>query len=309
MEYNLGVEQQLSNSMMLDLDYVGSLDRHQGINPSANTAPIPGPGTLASRGQPYPQYGGGAIGYEENAGSGSYNALQAELKRSFSAGLAFTASYTWSKSMDIQSDVYGASGPQNFYDLKADWGPSNYDLRNLFVFSGVYALPIGRGRAFLSTPNRFVEGLAGNWNLGGIVSLHSGQPLECTAGGDIANVGGGTQRCNQIGSPYGGANTGFQQTKTSWLNPAAFNTIPYTFGDERRNDLVGPPYKDVDFSAFKDFPLTERVKLQFRAEFFNVLNHTNFSLPNDDIQAGTAFGQIFGSSFARQSQFAAKFIF
>jgi Carboxypeptidase regulatory-like domain len=309
MEYNLGVEQQLSNSTMLDLDYVGSLDRHQSINPSANTATIPGPGTLVSRGQPYPQYGGGAIGYEENAGSGSYNALQAEIKRSFSAGLAFTASYTWSKSMDIQSDVYGASGPQNFYDLKADWGPSNYDLRNLFVFSGVYALPIGRGRAFLSTPNRFVEGLAGNWNIGGIVSLHSGQPLECTAGGDIANVGGGTQRCNQIGSPYGGANTGFQQTKTSWLNPAAFNTIPYTFGDERRNNLVGPSYKDVDFSAFKDFPLTERVKLQFRAEFFNVLNHTNFSLPNDNLQAGTAFGQIFGSSFARQSQFAAKFIF
>jgi hypothetical protein len=309
MEYNLGIEQQLSSSTVLKLDYVGSLDRHQSINPTANTAMVPGPGTLVSRGQPYPQYGGGAIGYEENAGSGSYNALQAELKRRFTSGLAFTASYTWSKSLDIQSDVYGASGPQNFYDLQADWGPSNYDLRHLFVFSGVYALPFGRGKAMLSSPGRFLEAAAGNWNIGGIVSLHSGEALECEAGADVANVGGGTQRCNQIGQPYGGGGSGFQQTKTSWLNPAAFNTVPYTFGAESRNNLVGPQYKDVDFSAFKDFPITERYKVQIRAEFFNVFNHTNFNQPNDNIQAGTAFGQIFGSSFARQIQFAAKFVF
>ena len=72
------------------------------------------------------------------------------------------------------------------------------------------------------------------------MSLHSGQALECAAGGDVANVGGGTQRCNRIGSRLWRRGTGFQQTKTNWLNPAAFNTIPYTFGDERRNNLVGP---------------------------------------------------------------------
>lgn len=309
MEYNLGVEQQLSNSTVLDLDYVGSLDRHQSINPASNTAMVPGPGTLASRGQPYPQYGGGAIGYEENAGTGAYNALQAELKRTFSTGLGFTASYTWSKSLDIQSDVYGASGPQSFYNLKADWGPSNYDLRHLFVFSGVYALPFGRGKSFLSAPNKLVEAVAGNWNTGGIVSLHSGQAFNCAAGADIANVGGGAQRCDQIGDAYGGSGSGFEQSKTTFLNPAAFKTIPYTFGDEHRNNLVGPSYKDVDFSAFKDFPITERAKVEVRAEFFNLFNHTNFSLPNGNLQAGTAFGKIFGSSFARQSQFAAKFIF
>jgi hypothetical protein len=118
--------------------------------------------------------------------------------------------------------VYGASGPQNFCDLQADWGPSNYDLRNLFVFSGMYALPVGRGKAILSSPNGFLQAPTGNWNVGTIVSLHSGEALERGAGGDIANVGGGTQRCNQIGNAYGG--TGFQQTKTSWLNPATFNT-------------------------------------------------------------------------------------
>ncbi len=306
MEYNLGIEQQLPGSMILNLHYVGSLDRHQGINPAANTAMAPGPGSLVSRGQPYPQYGGGAIGYEENAGSGSYNALQAALKRNFSSGLEFSASYTWSKSMDTQSDVYGPSAPQNFYDLKADWGPSNYDLRNLFIFGGVYVLPIGRGKTFLSNPNRFVEALVDNWNVGAIVSLHSGEAFDCNAGGDIANVGGGDQRCNKIGNPYRGS--GFNRTKTNWLNPVSFTTIPYTFGTEHRNDLVGPSYKDVDFNVFKDFRLTERLNLQLRAESFNLLNHTNFNVPNDTL-ASSAFGKITGSNFARENQLAVKVLF
>ena len=130
------------------------------------------------------------------------------------------------------------------------------------MFGGMYALPAGRGKAILSSPNGFVQALAGNWNVGTIVSLHSGEALEREAGGDIANVGGGTQRCNQIGDAYGGM--GFQQTKTSWLNPAAFNTIPYTFGTEGRNNLHGPSYKDVDFNAFKEFPLGERAKIWIR---------------------------------------------
>ncbi len=307
MEFNLGIEQQLTQSTVLELDYVGSLNRHQSINPTANTAATPGPGTLVSRGQPYPQYGGGVIGYEENAGAGSYNALQAELKRSLSSGLLFTASYTYSKSLDIQSDVYGASGPQNFYNLAGDWGPSNYDLRHLFVFSSVYALPVGRGKAFLTNAGRFVEGALGNWNIGGILSLHSGEVFQCSAGGDVANVGGGNQRCNRTGDPYGGPS--FTKGPTTWLNPSSFNVVPYAFGTERRNDLVGPSYKDVDFNAYKDFPLGERFKLEFRAEFFNIFNHTNFENPNNNIQSGSAFGQIFGSNFARQTQFGAKVIF
>ena len=306
MEFNLGIEQQLSESTLLKIDYVGSLSRFQSINPRANTATRPGPGSLASRGQPYPQYGGGAIGYEENAGNGSYNGLQAELKRSLTSGLAFTASYTWSKSLDIQSDVYGASGPQDFYHLGNDWGPSNFDLRHLFVFSGVYNLPIGKGEKFLSSPNRFVEAVVGNWDVGGIVSLHTGQQFECAAGTDVANVGGGTQRCNKTGNPYSGI--GFTKGPASWVNPAAFTIVPYTFGSERKNDLVGPSYRNVDFNARKVFPIGDRLRLEFRAEFFNIFNHTNFSLPTNNIQSN-AFGKITASSFARQIQFGGKISF
>ncbi len=306
MEYNLGVEQQLPYSMLMKLDYVGSLGRHQYLQVTANTAPIPGPGSLASRGQPYTQYGGSAFTFETGAGNAGYNALQAELKRSFASGLYFVASYTWSKSLDIESDPYGGSGVQNFYNIAADRGPSDYNLSQLFVFSGVYALPVGRGKQFLSRPNRFTQGLLGNWNIGSIVSLRSGLAFQCNAGGDIANVGGGAQRCDQIGNPYAGA--GFQQSHTSWINRASFRTTPYTFGTESRNNLVGPPYKDVDFSAFKNFPVTERATLQFRAEFFNLLNHTNFQNPTNNIQS-SAFGGIFNSYFAREIQLAAKVMF
>jgi hypothetical protein len=305
MEYNLGIEQQFLKSTVIKVDYVGSMDRHQGINPTVNTAMTPGPGSFASRGEPFAQYGG-PIGYEENAGSASYNALQVELRRSLSSGLTFTTSYTFSKSEDIQSDVYGG-GIQNFYDLNGSWGPSNYNFKHMFVFSSVYQLPVGTGKALISHPNRLVQGVLGNWNVGGIVGLHSGLPLYCDAGADVANVGGGDQRCNEIGNPYGGS--GFTPGPTHWLNPTSFNVIPYTFGTEHKDDLVGPPYKDVDFNAFKDFPLHDQTKLEFRAEFFNLFNHTNFSNPVNDINAGAQFGNIYGSNFAREIQFAAKVIF
>lgn len=306
MEYNVGIEQQLSNSLVMKLDYVGSLNRHQYLQVEANTAKIPGPGPLASRGQPYTQYGGTPFTFETNAGNASYNALQAELRKTTSNGLSFLASYTWSKSLDIESDPYGGSGVQNFYNLAADKGPSDYNLSQLFVFSGIYSLPVGRGRQLLSNAHGLAQGFLGGWSIATITSYHSGLPFQCAAGGDIANVGGGSQRCDRIGNPYVGS--GFHQSYNSWVNRAAFTVTPYTFGTERRNDLVGPAYTDVDFSAFKDVALGKGTKLQFRAESFNILNHTNFSNPTTSFQSA-AFGKITSSGPGRDIQLALKLIF
>lgn len=306
MEFNAGIEQQLTDSIVLNLDYVGSLGRHQFIQPVANTAPIPGPGTLASRGQPFPQYGG-PFNFDMNAGKASYNALQAKLQKSLSSGLFFMASYTWSKSLDIESS--GQDGSiQNFYDTAEDWGPSAFNRSQMFVLSGVYALPVGRGKSFVSNPNGFIQAIAGNWNLSSIVSLISGAPFNVTAGGDVANVGGGTQRAERIGNPYSGP--GFQQSKNQWINKSSF-AIPtqYTFGNEKRNDLVGPSYKDVDFNAFKNFPFTESVTLQFRAELFNIFNHTNYANPTNNVQS-PSLGQILtANGSGREIQFALKLLF
>lgn len=304
MEFNAGVQQQLSNSLVLDLDYMGSLGRRQYINPTANTAVNPGPGSLVSRGQPYPQYGGGPVSFEWNDGPSSYNALQAKLRKSVSNGLMFLASYTWSKSMDVQSDPYG-SGVQDFYDMHPDWGPSNYDIRHMFTLSGVYTLPVGRGKALLSNTHGLVQGVVGNWNVGSIITLRSGLEFNCSVG-DVANVGGGSQRCDETGNPYAGP--AFQETKTQRLNPASFTSIPYTFGTEKRDDLVGPRYSDVDFNIFKNIDLFRESKLQIRGEFFNLFNHTNFGNPNSGIPS-PSFGLVTTSYFPREIQLAAKIIF
>jgi hypothetical protein len=306
MQFNAGLQQELTNSMVMKIDYVGSLSRHQYLNETANMALYPGPGPISAR-QPFAQYGG-PFNYNWNEGTGNYNALQAELTKRLSSGLFFRASYTWSKSFDWQSDPYGNQAP-NFYDLPAEYGPSEYSLKHMFVFSGVYQLPVGRGKNFWSSPNRYVQTLVGNWNLGTIITHDSGQPFSAMAGGDVANTGGPDQRAERIGpNPY--ATGHLSLTGKQWLNPASFEVpASYTYGNESRDDLVGPGYTNVDLSAYKNFPLFESATLQFRGEFFNSLNHTNYSVPNTNLQSG-GFGLITSAQAqGRQIQFAVKALF
>lgn len=305
-EYNTGVEHQISSSLVLDLDYVGSVGRHQFIQPIANTAIVPGPGPLASRGQPFPQYGG-PFSFDMNAGNSSYNAFQAELKKSLSSGLFFMASYTWSKSLDIESSATSGT-MQSIYNLGLDYGPSDFNRSQIFVLSGVYTLPIGRGKSFLSNSNALVQAVAGNWNLGSIISLVSGAPFNAVAGGDVANVGGGAQRAEKNGSPYRGS--GFRQSPQSWINHAAFSTpAQFTFGNESRDDLIGPPFKNVDFSVLKDIALKDPLSMQFRGEFFNIFNHTNYGTPENNVQS-SSFGKITSANGSgREIQFGLKVLF
>ncbi len=305
MEYNAGIEQQFAHAYVLDVDYVGSVGRDNFIQPTANTALYPAPGPVAAR-QPFPAYGGN-FSYDENVGNTSYNALQVKFQKSLSFGLNFLASYTWSKSLDIQSE--GQSGSiETIYDLRRDWAPSDFNRTHLFVFSGVYQLPFGKGKPYLSTANGLVRTALGNWNVGWIATLNSGQPFSVYAGGDVANVGGGSQRAQVVGSP----NTGFNRSIEEWFNTDAF-TVPaaYTFGNEGRNNVVGPAFKNLDFNASKNFILTERFNLQFRAEFFNILNHPSFGLPDRTVN-DSAYGRITSTANPnsnREIQFALKLLF
>lgn len=304
-EYNLGVQQQLKGNMSLEVDYVGSVGRHGYIVPEANTALTPGPGPISAR-QPFPQYGG-PFSFSWNEQPSEYNGMQVELKKSMASGLYFMASYTYSKSLDWQSDPYDNAEP-NFYNLKADWGPSTYNRGQMFVFSSVYQLPMGRNKAFLSGANAFTRTVLGDWSLGGILSMNSGAPFNVFASGDVANTGGPNQRAERTGQdPY--SVTGGQNS-AHWLNTAAFaQPTAFTFGNERRNDLVGPPFKNVDFNLSKTFHLWESSGLQFRSEFFNAVNHTNYGNPDHGVLNG-GFGQITSTvNPGRQIQFALKLSF
>ena len=304
-EYNLGVEQQLSNSLVLLLDYVGSASHDLFVNITGNTALTPGPGTVASR-EPYPQYGG-VFPFDLNEGFSDYNGLQAQLKKTLSHGLFFNVSYTYSKVLDVQSSAQ-SSGPENFYNLRQDYGPADFDRRQILVISGVYSLPFGQGHEHLNHATPLVEAVAGNWNLGTITRLVSGAPFDGQAGSDVANVGGSNQRAERTGAnPY--LKDAFTATSKPWLNPAAF-VVPtlYAWGNENRNDLVGPPFKEVDFSVFKNIPIREQLKLQFRSEFFNVFNHSNYSNPTNTVTS-SAFGLITSAMGGRDVQFALKLMF
>ncbi len=305
MEFNAGIEQQFAHSYVLTVDYVGSLGRHLFIQPVANTALYPAPGPIAAR-QPFPNYGG-SFSFDENVGNSSYNALQVKLQKSLSFGLNFMASYTWSKSLDIQSE--GQSGSiQSIYNLRQDWGLSDFDRSQMFVLSGIYQLPFGRGKAHFASSNRFTQALLGGWNVGWILTMNSGQPFSVYSGGDPANVGGGSERAQVLGNPT----TGFNQTIQEWFNTAAF-AVPaaYTFGNEGRNNMFGPAFKNLDFNAVKNFSLTERFTLQFRSEFFDILNHPNFGLPDSTV-TDSAYGIINSTANPnsnREIQFSLKLLF
>src|SRR5262249_26886779 len=141
-----------------------------------NTALYPASGAIAVR-TPYPQYPVN-MGLVSNNGNSSYNGLLAKLEKRLSYGLAFLASYTWSKSLDINSEGGAGNQVANYYDLKGSWGPSDFDIRQMFVFSTSYQLPVGKGRQVLASAGTLPNALLGGWTIGGIQSVTSGHPFS-----------------------------------------------------------------------------------------------------------------------------------
>jgi len=322
MEYNFGLEQEISPNLTATVDYVGSESRHLFIQPMYN-APLPsemGPGPVAPR-TPFPFLG--QFPADFNSGISNYNALEAKLEKRFSQGLTFLASYTWSRCLSIQDE--GQSGSiQNPYNWSADYGPCDFNVPQLFVFSYTYQLPFGKGMHFASGASSAENGLIGGWQISGITTLESGLPFTVTVPFDNANINPSseTQRADPVsGTPL--QPSGFQQNVSHWYNPAAFALpAPYTFGTLGRNTLRGPSSTEFDFALFKNFQLNESKSLQFRSEFFNVLNNVNFAPPGGGASGGfstlggesrTAVGapgfmQIFSAAAAREIQFSLKLI-
>jgi hypothetical protein len=302
-EYNLGFEQMLPFDMKLSTDYVGGLGRRLLLAAYANIAPL-GPGTIASR---RPLHNTGVIAYINNVGTSNYNSLQAKLEKGTRAGLTFLDSFTWAKSLDTASDAISGLGPPAYYlDTALSYGPSNFDLTFVNTTSVTYDLPFGPGKRYASGSGRLLTELVGGWQGSTIVNLSSGQWSSITVGQDIANVGDitGTQTANRVSNPFSVGT----RTRAEWFNPAAYALPAFgTFGNSGRNSLKGPEYKDVDLSLMKNFPIAEELHLQFRSDFFNLFNHTNFQNPTT-VTTSTNFGQILTANPSREIQAALKLI-
>jgi hypothetical protein len=304
MQWNLGVQHQLNNSTVTSVTYVGSANRRLNVGGFYNVALTPGPGDPTLR-QPYPYIG--PTFYSRSNGSGNYNALQAQLNRSFSHGLAATVAYTWSKSIDEGcSGFFGSEGcdVQQIYNIKAEHSVSAFDVPQNFVVSWNYMLPVGRGQA-LNVNNRALSEIVGGWQFNGITSFHSGFPYSVHISADIANIGnGGYERPNIVGKT-----TPQHRSDANWLDPGGF-AVPaeYTYGDMGRNSLRTQFSQNFDLSLNKEVGV-ERFKVQLRAEAFDAFNHKIFGQPNSTL-GSTTFGVINSTAnIPRTVQLGAKVIF
>ncbi len=265
-----------------------------------------------------------STGLIEGIANSSYNALEASLRKRFSHGISFLASYTYSKSIDDASSFNmtgSAAKPvagendlaQNPFDLAAERGRSLFDSRHRLVLSYQWMLPIWR------QPHGWYQQVLGSWQVNGIVTLMSGTPFTVFDSTDFSVQGSAPEisgffsnRPNLV--PGQNPNAG-AKAPGAWLNASAFQKITQDpnspvqqFGTAGRNIAQGPGYADWDFSAFKNISVSEGKEFQFRAEFFNVLNHTNFRLPDSDISSPT-FNHVLAAQSPRLIQLALKFQF
>jgi hypothetical protein len=302
MEWNAGIQHEIAPNLVLSVDYVGTDGHKLFMHIKANTAHYPAPGALGPR-QDYPQFS--PITYGEDIGNTNYNSLQAKLEKRFSRGLTFLGSYTWSKSLGIVSGPQDGVMVQDSYNIDASRGPLAYDIRQAFVFSTVYELPLGKRRQFLAHANAFVQAVLGGWNVSGIVSAYSGLPLTVSLPFDNANTGSSIEFANIVSSPMP---EGFAQNRQHWFNTKAFVTpAQYTFGTAGNGNIRAPGVRNLDLNAFKQFQFTEARRVEFRFESFNFLNNTNLGAPNVSL-GNLAFGTITSASSPRDIQFGLKFI-
>lgn len=310
LQWNFGVQHQFNEAQVLTVNYVGSGSRRTNVGGYYNVALTPGPGDPRAR-SPFPYIA--PTFYDRSIGKASYNAMQVQYERRFSKGLAYQVAYTWSKSIDIgSSGWYGVEGQSvsDPYHLNRDRGPSGYDLTHVFSINLVYDLPIGKGRA-ITTGSKAADYILGNWQVNSIFLARSGMPYNVIDSNDVANTGNvgwaNYERANLVGDPNAISN----RTWSHYINTAAF-AIPaqYTFGNLGRDRLRTDPYWNLDFSVFRNFPIRDKIRFEFRAESFNSLNTVIYGTPGNDLADPQNFGRMTGTANrSRQLQFGGKLFF
>ncbi|MFZ0773307.1 MAG: TonB-dependent receptor [Candidatus Sulfotelmatobacter sp.] len=333
-QWNLSIQQQLANNLTFQVGYVGQRTTHLMVPEWLSQGDLQANGSVT-----YPLIGGqnpagtiingvttGSVTYGPNGfgnvkntasvGNMNYNALQAVLQKRYSHGLEAQVSYSFEKCMTNDDGYYGTwgattqAGPsgnywQNLYNPNGDYARCYWDSTNVLSAYAVYELPFGRGKQFGQDMPPALNAVVGNWSINPIISWHSGFPLSLYGAGN-SGTGSPENRpdCNgPVTYPKTVSVQGIQ-----WFGQGSFsNAAPGTFGNcPAQGPVIGPGYADADISLQKNFPITEAMKVQFRADFLNAFNHPNFAVPNDSCCTGT-FGVSSSTQDARELQFALKF--
>lgn len=323
-QWSLSVQKSLARDTVLEVGYTGARGVHLQQMVLVNNAP-PGPGPIGPR-RPYRSISFlpgtvlpagfalaaastplGGINMLQNNANSWYDAGWVDARRRFAQGLTFVTNLTWSKNLttgpDFRSPMAEAAIPQNSRDLAAEKGPA-CDIPLRFVASLIYRFP-----SWSASP--WLDRLTRNWDLATIYQAQSGYPLTVQVFGDTANagtlLGQNPIRANVTGATLYPAGT---HTAAEWFNPAAFATpAAYQFGDAGRNSIYGPGLQDMDMAVTRAFSLGESRQVQFRAEFFNALNHSNFGMPNNYVNE-PQFGTItMAATPGREVQFGGRYVF
>jgi hypothetical protein len=353
---NFTVQYQLTPTVTVQAAYVNSLSRHLESFPNSNNptailptgtqltntagpdgAPGSGAWPASEGGIPFPDFGN-AASYAATIGNSFYNGLQTKVEKRLSQGLNFLATYTWSQTRTDAGDLLNGGSNAGFrvpdvpgLGIHYDYGLADFDIRNVFHLSGGYELPFGKGKPYLGS-NGIASKAFGGWSVNAILVLEGGQPITLSCPSNTSSGSG----CYDLIVPGQAQDRGIHidsNGKVSFFgNPAAFSQpapctalpCPTSTLGGPPDQLAGPTFKRFDFSAFKQMMLTERFRLEFRAEFFNIFNHPNFNAPNfggNGVVAVSGSGNFMSSTFGeigstrdapydpRQIQFALKLYF
>ncbi len=358
MSGNFTLQYQLTPSMSVQAGYVTSLARHLEVFPNsnnprailptnttltntagANGSPGSGAWPAAQGGLPFPDFGQGSS-YAITAGNSYYHGLQMTAEKRFAHGLNFLATYTYSKTRTDAVDLLNGGSNAGYrapdvpgVGIHYDYGLAPFDIRNVFHLSGSYELPFGKGKPYLSNSG-VASKVFGGWQVNASAVLQGGQPItfSCPSATWAATNNGNNCYDLLVGNPGRGLHTDANGKLSFFSNPSAFTQpapctalpCPLSVLGGAPDQVAGPPFKRLDFSLFREIQLTERFRLEFRSEFFNILNHPNFNAPNfggNGVVAVSGSGNFTSSSFGeigstrdapydpRQIQFALKLYF
>ncbi len=332
LQWTLTVQREFAHKLVFEAGYMASLGLKLEQNVQPNNA-MPGVGAVDPRrpyqglqfapGTVFPPYvtvvGSsvpvGFINYLPHSAQSNYHALFARVEKPFVGGLSWLASYNFSKAISNAPQFRNAGGvngaenspPQDSFNLAAERGLAYYDTRHRLVNTVVFQLPFGRDKRFLRYG--LASKVLGGWETSGILTLQSGFPFTLNLRGDTAGVGAGTGGIFVRPNAVPGADWRLSDSEKStarFFNTAAFS-LPAagTFGNVGRNTLIGPSFANVDMVLSRRVRLAEGLHLQFRAEFFNTVNHPNYNLVGR-IMNDPTFGQVLSQFDPRQLQFALK---
>jgi len=313
--FNLGYQREMGKGILAEVSFLGNLSHKlpsgnitlNQVTPERLAQVVALGRTPAQADRPYPQFSNVAI-QGPTFGDSRYYAGVLRVERRFANGFSLLGTYTWARAFNNYTDggSLGADvGFSNFYNRRADWGPTGNDVRHRLTMTSVYEIPVGKGRKYLS--DNWLGAIVGNWSLGGLLTVQSGEPftVNTQVNNTFVNSAGG-QRADVLRDPN---LPNSEKTLSRWFDTGAFaQPAQFNFGNQGVNILRADGTVNLDMSILRNFPIRDTMKVQFRGEFFNIGNHPNFGSPGATLN-GPGFGIVSGAGHGRRIQIGARFVY